>query len=1005
MIIPQSPNNPCQQPHRLSIRFYVSVLLLIVGLAPNWAGAQKYVFPTEPQLRLNPAMHTAIILRVDVDKQERFAVTASNDKSVLVWDVNSGKMLKRLRLPSNKGSVGKAYSVAISPDGEQIAVGGFTSKFNHDHNIYIYQHDTGYIIQKIVHLENVINHLAYSPNGQYLAATLGGANGLRVYSSSDYKEVYADRDYQDRTFGVEWLENSGLVTSSFDGKIRLYDQKKNTWARAKSFNTRKKAFGLAVHPDGEKLAVGFYNDSSLILLELPELKTIPGPVTDIVTNGDIASVSWSYQREWLWAGGKYHENGHNPVFGWQDVKSEPVRFPVALDTVSDIHPLSNSDLLVASVGGLTRISIEGKVRWQHVQPLADFRAQRGGTSIRLSQDGSRVAFGFKLGGKEAAWWDLSQNQLWTDSQKPPSWDHQLRGVIIQSERIEVTNWKNQYDPILNGEKINLKEWETSRSLAIAPDEKGFVLGSNWSLRRFNQEGESIWRKAVPAAWAVAISGDGRWVVAGLGDGTLRWYDYKTGDEQLAFFPHKNRKDWVMWTPEGFFASSSREANRLFGYQLNNGSDTPDFVGAEQLYGSFYRPDLVLAKFEGREEPIREALAEIGDVRQVLADRPPSIAITRKTLEQLQSEPLTTEKTQLTLPITLTDQGGGVGEISIFVNGVRQTAKGGHRERRSGIYHDYEYDVSIPPDAISEVEIKANNEKGQVTSAVFRFQVRSTAKPNRQKPNLVGLAIGIEEYQESSFQLKYAIDDVVALQKTLRKQKNGLYKKVAVETLLDPTFDEIVDAFERTQARVKEDDVFVLYLSGHGVTHKGNYHYLAQDFIWTSVNALQQKTISTQHLNDFLAGIKARKAVVILDTCYSGSYQPDIKPWTALNSRKSGPEDKQAIDDMIQEEKLRRQQAREQETAIERLNELSGRAFFYASTNKDIAMEGYNNHSLYTALLLDGLRGDASQDDNQISLYELGDYLEHHLPKVSEEHFKVRLYPMSHVETNFTFATK
>jgi hypothetical protein len=46
-------------------------------------------------------------------------------------------------------------------------------------------------------LENVISHLAYSVDGRYLAASLGGENGVRIYASSDYREIYADKDYQD----------------------------------------------------------------------------------------------------------------------------------------------------------------------------------------------------------------------------------------------------------------------------------------------------------------------------------------------------------------------------------------------------------------------------------------------------------------------------------------------------------------------------------------------------------------------------------------------------------------------------------------------------------------------------------------------------------------------------------------------------------------------------------------------------------------------------------------
>ena len=86
-------------------------------------------------------------------------------------------------------------------------------------------------------LENVISHLAYSVDGRYLAASLGGENGVRIYASSDYREIYADKDYQDSSFWVSWQGNTGLVTSSYDGKIRLYQSDMNNWALANSFDT------------------------------------------------------------------------------------------------------------------------------------------------------------------------------------------------------------------------------------------------------------------------------------------------------------------------------------------------------------------------------------------------------------------------------------------------------------------------------------------------------------------------------------------------------------------------------------------------------------------------------------------------------------------------------------------------------------------------------------------------------------------------------------------------
>lgn len=964
------------------------VYLLLLGVfQPAFAGVSEYAFPSEPQLRLNPAMHTAAITGVDIDRLERFAVTASDDKSVLVWDLSLGQVLKRLRVPAGEGHIGKVYAVAISPDGEQIAVGGYTGK-DGNHLIYIYQRSTGVITQKITGLEIGAAHLSYSPDGSYLAATLGLANGLRVYKTTGYRQIYADRDYQEDTYWVSWRSNRNLVTSSFDGKIRLYKKNTSNWELVTSFDTGRKPFGLAVNPDGTLLAVGFFDNTELLLLDLPSLKTVASPPTNSFNNGNFGRVSWSHTGDRLWAGGQYDNGGYSPVLGWWDAKGDPVSFPITTNSVMSMLPLTNGDLLVASLDGLTRISAQGDKRWQLLQPLADFRDQLNNRSIRLSSDGSRVAFGFRPGGKEAAWWDLTQNKLWADSHSPPPWDKHLLGATTKSGSVAVTNWKGENHPTLNGRKLNLRVNEISRSLAIAPDRQELVLGTEWYLRRFDREGHQVWERAVPGVvWAVAISSDGRWVVAGLGDGTLRWYDYQRGEEKLAFFPHNNRKEWVIWTPEGFFASSSPTANALFGYQLNNGTDAPDFIKAEQLYTSFYRPDLVLAQFEGHQEPIQQALAKIGDVRQVLQSRPPRLALTKPVPKEIST-------TQFTLPITITDEGGGIGELSIRVNGVRQSSKAGTRTHHQGIHHTYELKLALPSSATSNVEILAPDAKGLVDSEVLSVQVTSTAKMNNQKPKLVGLAIGIEHYEEGSFKLNYAIDDINAFKKTLEETGQHLYRNVKIKTLPDATYDEIVNAFEDIQKQVGKDDVFVLYLSGHGVTDNANYHFLAQDFIWDSPRALENKTIDSHRLNDFLASIQARKAVVFFDTCYAGSYKPEIDSLVALNLvKKSGPSDKQAISRLIEET-----------TAVERLNQLSGRAFFYASTDQDVALEGYKDHSLYTALLLEGLRS-APSVDQHISLSELRAFLNDTMPDVSEKLFNTRLHPLADVPTNFNFVSK
>ncbi len=99
---------------------------LSLGLVPTAATAAT----DTPILRIETGMHTAAIPRIDVDAQERYLVTGSEDKTVRVWSLPNGKLLRVLRPPIGEGYEGQIYAVAISPDGKTVAAGGRTGKNN-----------------------------------------------------------------------------------------------------------------------------------------------------------------------------------------------------------------------------------------------------------------------------------------------------------------------------------------------------------------------------------------------------------------------------------------------------------------------------------------------------------------------------------------------------------------------------------------------------------------------------------------------------------------------------------------------------------------------------------------------------------------------------------------------------------------------------------------------------------------------------------------------------------
>jgi len=173
----------------VSSLFALIVAGLSVGSASAQTGPSATQPPTQPVLRIETGMHTANIRRIGVDASGRYLVTGSDDKTVRVWELAAGRLLRTLRPPIGEGDEGKIYAVAISPDGRLIAAGGWTKPETGAHNIYFFDRESGRLALQIGGLPKVVNHLAFSPDGTKLAAALGEGEGIRVFRVADGTEI------------------------------------------------------------------------------------------------------------------------------------------------------------------------------------------------------------------------------------------------------------------------------------------------------------------------------------------------------------------------------------------------------------------------------------------------------------------------------------------------------------------------------------------------------------------------------------------------------------------------------------------------------------------------------------------------------------------------------------------------------------------------------------------------------------------------------------------------
>ena len=203
------------------MRLLKPLLALVVWLCASGAATAQI---GAPALRIDTGAHGAAIRAMDVDAVGRYAVTASEDKTARVWSLSDGRLLQTLRPPVGSGNDGKLFAASITPDGEVIAVGGWSP----ENDVYFFNRATGVMVQRITGLPNTITHLSFSPNGQMLAIGLWGKNGVRLFGTSSAwrasQELDADSKYDGEVYGVQFSpDGKRFASASVDGQVRLYD--------------------------------------------------------------------------------------------------------------------------------------------------------------------------------------------------------------------------------------------------------------------------------------------------------------------------------------------------------------------------------------------------------------------------------------------------------------------------------------------------------------------------------------------------------------------------------------------------------------------------------------------------------------------------------------------------------------------------------------------------------------------------------------------------------------
>jgi hypothetical protein len=419
----------------------------------------------------------------------------------------------------------------------------------------------------------------------------------------------------------------------------------------------------------------------------------------------------------------------------------------------------------------------------------------------------------------------------------------------------------------------------SRSLAIVPTQSRFLLGTDFCLRLFDRNGKELWQAPIPeVAWSVNISGDGRLAVAAFGDGTIRWYRITDGKELFAFFPHNDRKRWVLWTPSGYY-DCSPGAEDLIGWHVNNGRDqAADFYPVAQFRATYYRPDVIQRVLQTGDEAaaLKQANEAAGRKQQqadIARQLPPIVEIISPT----DNSEVTTAEVTIRYRIR-TPSGEPVTAIKALVDGrpigarllVDEQTNNDARELRVplaerdsivSIIAENRYAPSVP----ATIHLKWRGRSVKVTDP-------STATAIVIKPKLYVLAVGVSRYANEKYNLHYADKDARDFVVAMLAQKGLLYRDVVIYhdkalTNKEATKDEILDGLDWVRKETTSNDIAMVFFAGHGVNDQSNYYFFCPYQI--NPERLLRTGVAFSDIKNAVSAI-AGKALFFVDTCHSGN---------------------------------------------------------------------------------------------------------------------------------------